>query len=252
MTLSFSIPAHNESKNINACLEAIRREAAVAEVAVEIVVIDNASQDDTALVAQKVPGVRVVREEQKGLLFARQRGFRETTGELIANIDADTLLTSGWIKKVLQEFESDPKLVALSGPYIYHDLSWWPRFVTKLFYGVAYGIHAVAHLFLGKAALLQGGNFIVRRSALEAIGGFNTNLSFYGEDTDIAKRISVMGKVKFSFDLPALTSGRRLAKEGVFLTGWRYAINHFWVIFFDRPFTASYEDVRGDSQHVQK
>ena len=60
---------------------------------------------------------------------------------------------------------------------------------------------------------MQGGNFVVRRDALQKIGGYDTNISFYGEDTDVARRLSKVGHVKFTFDLPALSSGRRLAKE---------------------------------------
>jgi len=242
--LSFSIPAHNEEETIATCLESIRREAATAGVAVEIVVVDNLSTDKTAEIARKVPGVKVVREERKGLLFARQRGFLETNGDLIANIDADIKLSPGWIKKVLEAFEKNPKLVALSGPHVYYDLSWWSQFVTKVFYFIGYSAHEISRLFTGKAAMLQGGNFVLRRDALEAIGGFDTTISFYGEDTNIGKRMSRMGEVRFLFKLPAFASGRRMRKEGVFLTGLRYAINHFWVLAFDKPFTREYSDIR--------
>jgi hypothetical protein len=92
--------------------------------------------------------------------------------------------------------------------------------------------------------MLQGGNFIVRRDALEKIGGYDVSLSFYGEDTDIARRLNKVGHVKFTFKLPALSSGRRLAKEGGLTTGLRYAINYFWITFFGKPFTKDYIDIR--------
>jgi cellulose synthase/poly-beta-1,6-N-acetylglucosamine synthase-like glycosyltransferase len=252
MTLSFSIPAHNEEDRIGGCLEAIRREAAVAGVAVEIVVVNNASTDKTAEVAGRIPGVKVVREDRKGLLFARERGAKETTGELIANIDADTKLTPDWIKKVLKAFEDDPDLVGYSGPFIYYDLPWVSRVATRLWYIIGHSFHVIWRIFTGREAMLQGGNFVLRRSALEKIGGFDTTISFYGEDTDIAKRMSKVGKVRFSFNLPILASGRRMAKDGVFITGWRYAINHFWVLAFDQPYTKEYSDVRTGQNNVQK
>jgi len=61
--------------------------------------------------------------------------------------------------------------------------------------------------------MLQGGNFVVSRAALEQIGGYNPLFTFYGEDTDLARRLNAIGAVKFTFRLPALSSGRRLLRK---------------------------------------
>jgi GT2 family glycosyltransferase len=92
--------------------------------------------------------------------------------------------------------------------------------------------------------MLQGGNFILKRSALERIGGFNTNIKFYGEDTDIAQRIREQGDTRFTYDLPMYTSARRLKKEGIVKMGAKYAANYFWTIIFKKPLTKNYQDVR--------
>ncbi|HYP37185.1 MAG TPA: galactosyltransferase-related protein, partial [Stellaceae bacterium] len=92
--------------------------------------------------------------------------------------------------------------------------------------------------------MIQGGNFIVSKSALEAAGGFNSDFRFYGEDTDLARRLSKVGPVKFSLGLPALSSGRRFAAEGLVCAGLRYAVNYLWTIFFKHPFTLTWLDVR--------
>ena len=91
---------------------------------------------------------------------------------------------------------------------------------------------------------MQGGNFIVRRTAMEKIGGFNSQVEFYGEDADIAKRIRAVGQVKFTLKLPIYSSGRRLSEKGLFATGWLYAINYFWVILFKKSFSSAHEDIR--------
>ena len=93
-------------------------------------------------------------------------------------------------------------------------------------------------------AMIQGGNFVVRRSALEAIGGYNTAIDFYGEDTDIARRLSKKGRVKWTFRLPIYSSGRRLMEEGIVRVAARYALNFFWVTFFGRPWTKKHTDIR--------
>jgi GT2 family glycosyltransferase len=92
--------------------------------------------------------------------------------------------------------------------------------------------------------MLQGGNFILKKSALDEVGGFNTDIDFYGEDTDIARRIQRAGYVKFTFKLPMYSSGRRMAKEGLFATGLRYALNYLWILILKKPFTQTSTDIR--------
>ncbi|OGY96712.1 MAG: glycosyl transferase family 2 [Candidatus Liptonbacteria bacterium GWB1_49_6] len=242
--LSFVIPAHNEEGTIKPCLESIFREIAGKNYATEIIVVNNASTDRTGEVARSVPGVIVVDEPEKGLVKARAAGFKKSTGDLIANVDADTMLPSGWVDKVFREFSACSRLVCLSGPYIYYDLSWFTRILVKIFYTIGLFFSGMNRLAFGSGAMVQGGNFVCRRWALEKIGGFDTSIEFYGEDTDIARRLSKIGDVKWTFKFPMYTSGRRLRKEGVLKTGGRYALNFFWVTIFKRPFTITSTDVR--------
>jgi len=244
MKLSFVIPAYNEEKNIGPCLEAIFKEIGGKKHDLEIIVVNNASTDKTKEVAGRFAGVKVVDEKKKGLSAARHAGFLASSGDLIANIDADTLLTPGWIEKVLKAFSANKNLVAFSGPYIYHDLSLMVNIGVRLFYYAGYAGYLANRFVLNKSSMLQGGNFIVRKSALEKIGGYNLEFDFYGEDTDIARRLHEVGEVVFTFNLPMYTSGRRLAKEGIVTMGIRYGINHFWTIFFKKPFTKKFIDIR--------
>lgn len=241
--LAFVIPAYNEEALIGRCLESVLREVARSKVDVEIVVVNNASVDRTKEIASSFAGVRVVDEMQKGLVHARHAGFVATSAELVANIDSDTMLTEGWIDKVLAEFTANPQLVALSGPYIYYDLSTWNQFLVRGFYCLSYVAYLIAKLFrIG--SMIQGGNFVLKRSAWEKAGGFDRTIAFYGEDTDVAVRMSKVGPVKWTFGLPMLTSGRRLEKEGVFKTAGTYVLNFFWVTFVGRPKTRDYTDIR--------
>jgi hypothetical protein len=85
---------------------------------------------------------------------------------------------------------------------------------------------------------------VCRRTALQQIGGFDTSIEFYGEDTDIAQRLHRVGRVKFTLRLPITASPRRLLGEGLFTTGVRYAVNYFWVVVSGRPFTRVSRDIR--------
>jgi len=123
MKLSIVIPAYNEETYIGKCLESIAMEKTRGRFDVEIIVVNNASDDRTGEVARSFSFVKVVDEPRKGLVRARQTGYEASTGELVANVDADTLLPEGWIGTVFEEFSADSELVALSGPYRYYDLS---------------------------------------------------------------------------------------------------------------------------------
>jgi glycosyltransferase involved in cell wall biosynthesis len=242
--LAFVIPAYNEETLIGQCVASVVREVERSGIDAEIVVVDNASTDRTGEIASGYPGVTVVLETKKGLVHARSAGFEASTAELVANIDADTEVPEGWITTVIESFERQPELVALSGPYVYYDLSLWNRFLVRLFYYLSFVIYLVNRFILRVGSMIQGGNFVIRRSAWIKAGGYDTTISFYGEDTDIAVRMSRVGPVKWTFGLPMRTSGRRLANEGVFKTAGTYVLNYFWVTFRGKPATKDYTDVR--------
>ncbi len=244
--ISFVIPAYNEEDNIVGCLEAVTRSLAGSHCSAEVIVVNNASVDRTAERAAAFAGVRVVDEPVKGLSRARQAGFLAARGKLIANLDADTRPTARWLAVVLDTFGRDPDLAALSGPFIYYDLPVLWRGPVRAFYALAYLAHLFNQRVLHVGAMLQGGDFVVRRTALEAVGGYDTSIDFYGEDTDIARRLSKVGRVKWTFRLPIKSSGRRLIEEGVVRTGLRYALNFIWVTFVGRPWTTTHTDIRSE------
>ncbi len=100
--------------------------------------MNNASTDRTREIALSFPKVRVVDEPVKGLVRARHAGLMASSAELVANVDADTMLPEGWITTVLQSFAADKDLVALSGPFIFYDLSPYRRALVQLYYYAAF------------------------------------------------------------------------------------------------------------------
>jgi glycosyltransferase involved in cell wall biosynthesis len=244
MVLSFVVPAFNEEAYIGDCLESILKQTKDIQDSTEIIVVNNASTDRTREVALSYPGVRVVDEPRKGLTFARQAGFLASSGSIIANVDSDSRLTPGWVNRVLNEFRFNPRLSGFSGPFIYYDLIPQQRRLVKVFYLLGWITHIMNKHVLRVGAMMQGGNFVVSRAALEKIGGFNVEISFYGEDTDIARRLNAVGDVVFSFDLKMYSSARRLKHEGMFTMAARYSINYFWMTFLKRPYTREHLDIR--------
>ena len=244
MQLSFVVPAYNEEAYLPACLESILAQTKGMAETVEIIVVNNASSDRTREVALRYAGVTVVDEIRKGLTFARQAGFAASTGELIAHVDSDSRLTPGWVDTVLKTFGREQHLAALSGPVVYYDLTAKQRVAVQVFYGIAWLTYVLNRYVLRVGSMVQGGNFVLRRDALEKIGGFNTAIAFYGEDTDIARRMNQVGHVRFTFDLKMFSSARRLKQEGMLTIAARYTINYLWTTFRKKPFTEEYIDIR--------
>ncbi len=245
MKISFVVPAYNEEKYVGECIESIKREVEGSPYAAEVIVVNNASTDRTESVARSHAGVKVINEPRKGLVWARRAGYLASVGELIANIDADTRLTRGWLQKVMIAFSGDSNLVAMSGPFIHYDIaSPRGRFLVRFWYWIVFISQGIMKTLFGTGAFLQGGNYVVRRTALEAIGGYNTNIEFYGEDSDVGRRLVKVGKVVFTFKLPAYSSARRLKREGMVATAVRYTVNYVWGLIFGKSFHSTYQDIR--------
>lgn len=236
MDITLIIPAYNEESMIAGTLDAAIKHSRGKFK--EIIVVDNASTDETAEIARRYGGIRVVVEKNKGLTHARQAGFEAAASELLAYIDADTHTTPQWIGIIEREFAKHPEIVSLSGPRRYFGSSWWRRWILNAFWGSA----PIAYRIAG--FMVFGGNFVVRRDAITKIGGFDRSIDFYGEDTELARRLSAVGKTRFRMDFYVYSSTRRFEKEGIFKVNMVYALNFAWPVLFHRPFTKKAQDVR--------
>lgn len=235
-TISLIIPAYNEEDYLPACLDAVMEN--VAGKAIEIIVVDNNSTDGTKKVVERYPEVTYLFEPRKGITRARQCGFRGATGDILAYVDADTLPPPGWIEQIWEQFGAQENLACLSGPYTFYDLSGIRRAVSNGWFVAARSLYGITRY------VVVGGNFAIRRAVLEKMGGFDSSIEFYGEDVDIAKRAGKQGKVQFSPRFVMPTSGRRMQKDGFLKMAGIYFINYLSVVFYGKPVTQSYTDVR--------
>lgn len=237
MDISVIIPAFNEEKYLGGCIESLL--AHKSSNLKEIIVVDNASTDRTAEIAATFPLVSVVHEPMKGLTRARQRGLMEAKSDILGYVDADSRVAANWFDVLNREFASHPDMVCLSGPCDYYDLSGTKRILTRMYWTfLALPMYAITR------AMVLGSNFAARRTALLAIGGFDISIAFYGEDTNIARRLKAQGKVKFTRTFTQMTSGRRLSGDGLMTVGFVYVANFFSEFLFHRPVTRTYRDIR--------
>jgi len=234
--VSLIIPAYNEENYIGACLDAVMRN--IAPRAHEIIVVDNGSTDATAEIVGRYPEVTRVFEPAKGITRARQAGYRHASGKILAFIDADTLPPAGWIEQIEEQFAAQADLACLSGPYDYHDL---PRLRRRI---AAAWFVAARLVYRGVGYMMVGGNFAIRRTVLDAMGGFDATIEFYGEDADVGRRARRFGRVLFRRQFVMPTSARRLQQEGHVKTAGIYLINFASIALRGRPATSGYSDIR--------
>jgi len=243
VTITAIVCAYNEADLLSSCLFSLLAQTRPAE---EIIVINNASTDDTGARARAVPGVRVIDEPRKGLVHARETARRQATGDVLAYMDADCRAPIWWLERMGRRFERPGMLVAVTGPYRFYDWDWTGRVLIRLYdLAVAPPTHFLVHYLFRRGAILYGGNFAVRRDALARIGGFDRSIEFHGEDTHLARRLTPLGRIDVCSNCWVWTSARRYRAMGKRRVFGLYVRNFWSEILRQRPADAEHVDVRG-------
>ncbi len=234
--------AHNEEDYISGCICSLLAQTRTAN---EIIVIDNASEDRPGVTASALPGVRVIHESRKGLVIARERGWRESSGDLLVYLDADCRAPLMWLERIERRFKADSSLIAVSGNYRFYDWDWFGRTLIRAYdYTLAPATHVLAKYLLRLGVVFYGGNFAVRRRALESIGGFDTSIEFHGEDTNLGRRLFAHGRVELAYDCYLYTSARRYNAMGKGAVIRLYVRNFLSELLHHRPKDAVHLDIR--------
>jgi glycosyltransferase involved in cell wall biosynthesis len=242
LRLTVIVCAHNEAQFLPACLHSLLAQTRRPD---EILVINNASTDETRAVAEQIPHVRVVDEPRKGLVVARETGRLEARGEILVYVDADCRAPLTWLAHVESHFARDAELIALSAPYRFYDWDWWGRLLIRAYdFTLAPATQFLVKYLLRIGTIFYGGNFAVRREALDRIGGFDTSIDFHGEDTNLGRRLFAVGKVALFHDCYLYTSARRYVAMGKGAVFRLYVRNFTSELLHHRPKDRTHTDVR--------
>ena len=122
-SVSVIICCHNSEARLQATLDHLAEQITEPGIFGEVVVVDNGSTDRTGEVAKDLwpegfAPLRVVREDQLGLSYARERGVREAKCEYLCFIDDDNWVNPGFIQKVHDIFETHPEVACCGGPSV--------------------------------------------------------------------------------------------------------------------------------------
>jgi glycosyltransferase involved in cell wall biosynthesis len=155
--ISVVVPVKDDARELDLCLSALTGQT---HPAFEIIVVDNDSSDDSALVARR-HGAIVIAERQKGIWAAAATGFDRATGDVIARCDADSWPGDDWLERIACELEAHSEAVAITGPGRFYELGPVRRVLADVFYMRAYFL--LAHGALANRPLF-GSNFAIRAS----------------------------------------------------------------------------------------
>jgi len=242
MKISAIVCAYNEAVFLPACLHSLFSQSRPPN---EVIVVNNASSDSTGAVAAAIPGVRVVDEPAKGLVVARETGRLAASGDVLAYVDADCRAPFRWLELIERRFERHPAVVAVTGPYRFYDWDFLGRAILRSYDAVvAPPTHVVVHYLVGAGAILYGGNFAVRRDALDRINGFDRSIDFHGEDTNLGRRLTPIGSIQVARECWIWTSARRYRALGKRKVFGLYVRNFWSEILRHRPADRSHIDVR--------
>jgi GT2 family glycosyltransferase len=153
----------------------------------EVIVVNDGSTDRTDEITREY-GFRLISTENRGLANARNAGLWAATGQIVAYIDADARPDPHWLSHLATAFDKGGH-VGIGGPNIP------PPRASETAECVASAPGGPIHVLLSDevAEHIPGCNMAFRKSALEAIGGFDPRFRVAGDDVDICWRLQDRG-----------------------------------------------------------
>jgi len=118
--VSVVVCCYNSAEVIVRTMEALSRQTIPLDCAYEVILVDNACIDDTVRLAQStwqncpVP-LRIVRESQPGLIYARKTGVLEAHYSILLFVDDDNILAQDWVLRLMEMYAQWPEVGAIGG-----------------------------------------------------------------------------------------------------------------------------------------
>jgi cellulose synthase/poly-beta-1,6-N-acetylglucosamine synthase-like glycosyltransferase len=183
--ISVIIPAYNEEKCIEQCIESVLR-ADYPKEKLEIIVIDDGSEDGTYEKAKKYEkeGVRVYRKKNSGKADTLNFGIKLAKGGIIAPLDADSYIMPYSIRRMLAHF--DENTMAVASAVKVRGARNLLEEIQRIEYLFALFSRTLAKFFDG-IQVTPGPFSMFRKEVFEKIGGFDTKSLV--EDQEIALRM---------------------------------------------------------------
>lgn len=220
MELSIIIVSYNASKLLEACLRSIFKALSFAnfEKISEVIVVDNASSDDsTAIVKSRFPNVCLIcNKENLGFARANNQGIKKSRGKYILLLNSDTEISQDALVSVIKLAEKDKKIGVVGCRLLNRDgstqqsVGYFPS-LLKVFFWMSFldDIAPVANFIkpyhvgnrefykkFQEVDWVSGAFMLVRREVVNKIGLLDEEIFMYGEEVEWCYRIKKAGYYK--------------------------------------------------------
>ncbi len=206
---SVIIPVYNNSSYTRDCLLEIFSDAE-SSINFEVIVVDNASSDDTASIVSEFqkqhPGFRYIKnEENLGFAKACNIGAGASKGKLLVFLNNDTKSKPGWLGKLISRLNSDDKIGIVGAKLLYPDntiqhcgikinqinhagFEYWPGHIHR---GAA--ADDIQCNKPGEVEAVTGACLAISKHLFENAGRFDENYGMYFEDIDLCMAVKTLG-----------------------------------------------------------
>lgn len=206
--VSVIIATYNRVDLLYKALDSILLQKLKKDVSFEILVIDNASSDETAQMIRAISDlskvhVRYIHESKRGKGFALNRGIREAQGDILIFTDDDIVADSRWLANMVECFETY-QCDCVGGRVLPDYPPQAPQWIienSKLLVGpiVSYDYGEETKVYQNKVMFeFLGANFAFKKSVFNELGEFLTDIgpgkTMMGEDTEMVSRLLKEGK----------------------------------------------------------
>ena len=191
-SVSIIVPVLNAEDMIEALLESLLK-VDYNRDKMEIVVVDGNSKDRTREIIAKYP-VKLLVEEREGLNVARNTGIRNSSNEIVIFTDADCIVPSGWIRKIVENF-NDPRVGCVGGNAKGSDKNFLSQYADNSIMPVLRSFRRRETLDMIKLFVRYpaGCNMALRRGAIEEVGGFDEGIRYSFEEDELVERVCKAG-----------------------------------------------------------
>ena len=245
---SIVIPVFNKAEFTLQCIRSLMQEIDFGEN--EIIVVDNASSDDTERVLSHLQSVvRVIRnEENRGFVDASNQGAAAARGKYLLFLNNDTTVLPGWLNHLVETIEADPANGAVGSMFLYPDGSIqeagaivWKNGEAH-HYGWGGSPDDRRFNFAREVDYCSAASLLIKKDIFQRLGGFDRRFApAYYEDIDLCFGVRSLGlKVVYQpmsrvVHYEGATAGRDTAKgfkhfqilnREKFVDKWRAVLEH--------------------------
>lgn len=202
--ITAAICAHNAGHFLRDIVASVMDQALPADQ-YEVLIIDNDSTDNTAEIVESLrqtypDRLRIAAEPNRGLSNARNKALESAAAELVAFIDADAVADRDWLGSLIEVFDESPRAGVVGGTILVQwdqpRPRWWD---SKLDEAMGFFRPADEKRRMEYPRYPYGGNFAVRREAIDQAGAYSPRLGrqgtrlLAGEEGELCLRIERAG-----------------------------------------------------------